>query len=155
MLRIPFASAEHWLEEDQPIIVHPKDPFRRVDTLTSLRSVRVSLNGSVLAESAYSIHLYETGLPCRYYIPLSAIRQDVLRRSELKTLCPYKGEAEYYDVVLKGEDGKEEIKEGLVWYYMRPNMECAQIVGLCCFYNEKVDIEIDGVAMERPVTKFG
>jgi len=155
MLRIPFASAEHWLEEDTPIYQHPKDPFRRVDTLTSLRSITVSLNGTQLATSPSSIHLYETDLPCRYYIPLSAINARVLRKSSKRTQCPYKGEAEYYDVVLKDEKGKETVHEGLVWYYTWPNLECAQIAGLCCFYNEKVDIEVDGVKMERPRTHFG
>jgi len=155
MLRIPFAAAEHWLEEDRPIYQHPKDPFRRVDTLTSLRFVTVSLNGTQLATSPSSIHLYETDLPCRYYIPLSAIDQRVLRRSSKRTLCPYKGEAEYYDVVLKDEKGEETVYEGLVWYYTRPNLECAQIAGLCCFYNEKVDVEVDGVRMERPRGMFG
>ena len=115
MLRISFASAEHWLEEDTPIYQHPKDPFRRVDTLTSLRSVTVSLNGTQLATSPSSIHLYETDLPCRYYIPLSAIDQRVLRKSSKRTQCPYKGEAEYYSVELKG--GK--VFEDVIWYYNR------------------------------------
>lgn len=154
MLRIPHNTPDHWLEEDTPIFVHPKDPFKRVDTVSSLRRIKVSLHGVTLAESAYAVHLFETGLPTRYYIPLSSIEQSVLRKSERRTQCPYKGEAEYYDVVLKDKDGKEELHEGLVWYYNRPNMECAQVVGLCCFYNEKVDVEIDGVREERPRTQF-
>jgi len=149
MLRIPFASAQTWLEEDTPMSGHPKDPYHRVDTLTSLRPVKVSLNGKVLAESPYSVHLYETKLPCRFYIPLSTIDQTILRKNSKTTQCPYKGTAEYYDVILG-----DEVHEGLVWYYNQPNMECAQIIGLCCFYGEKVDLEVDGEKIERPKTPF-
>lgn len=112
MIRIPFASAQAWLEEDTPMFGHPKDPFHRVDTLTSLRPVKISLGGKVLAESPYSVHLYETKLPCRYYIPLSTIDQTLLRKNKKTTTCPYKGTAEYYDVVVG-----DEVQEGLVWYY--------------------------------------
>jgi uncharacterized protein (DUF427 family) len=83
------------------------------------------------------MQLYETGLRTRYYIPLTAIHNEVLRPSETTTQCPYKGEAEYYDVVVGGEVHKD-----IVWYYTRPTVECTSIAGLCCFYNEKVDMMI-------------
>lgn len=98
-----------------------------------------------IASSPSSVHLYETSLPTRYYIPFSTIDPKLLRRSETRTSCPYKGEAEYYDVVLKEEDGKEVVKKDLVWYYRAPLVECAAIAGLACFYNEKVQVEVDGV----------
>jgi uncharacterized protein (DUF427 family) len=84
------------------------------------------------------MHLYETTLPTRYYIPLTAINNSLLRCSSTRTKCPYKGEAEYYDLVVG--DGK--VYKDVVWFYTRPTVECAAITGLCCFYNEKVDIMI-------------
>ncbi|KAI4716596.1 DUF427-domain-containing protein [Aureobasidium sp. EXF-10727] len=137
MLKVNFSAADQWLEEDTPIFVHPKDPFKRIDILHSSRSLRVSLKGTVIAESSTCMQLYETGLPVRYYIPLTSISTYVLRASETMTQCPYKGEAEYYDVVIDGETHKD-----IVWFYTRPTLECGTIAGLCCFYNEKVDMEI-------------
>ena len=96
------------------------------------------------------MHLYETGLPCRFYLPLTSINPALLRPSQTRTQCPYKGEAEYYSVEV---DGK--LYEDVVWFYNRPTLECGTIVGLACFYNEKIDIVLDGEKLERPVTHFG
>jgi uncharacterized protein (DUF427 family) len=106
--------------------------------------------GQTVASSAGSTHLLETSLPTRYYLPLSSVDQSYLRPSNLVTKCPYKGDAEYYDIVINGEVYKD-----LVWYYRVPTHESAAIAGLVCFYNEKVDIWLDGVELERPKTKFG
>lgn len=98
------------------------------------------------------MHLYETGLPVRYYLPLPSIDQSLLRPSakDTHTDCPYKGTASYFDVVLP--DGK--IYPDIVWYYNSPNLECAGIKGMACFYNEKVDLSVDGVTEEKPKTHF-
>jgi uncharacterized protein (DUF427 family) len=95
------------------------------------------------------MHLLETGLPTRYYLPLSSVNQEYIRPSDLITKCPYKGDAEYYDIVMEGQAYKN-----LVWYYRLPTHESAQIAGLVCFYNEKVDILLDGKELERPKTHF-
>lgn len=140
-----------WLEEDTPIFVHPKDPFKRVDILTSTRPIRVEIDGRTIAETSASMHLYETSLPVRYYMPLTAIDVTVLRPSITKTQCPYKGEAEYYSVVIDGKEYKD-----IVWYYNRPTIECAAVAGMGCFYNEKVDIFFqekgEWKKLERPKT---
>lgn len=102
-----------------------------------------------MAKSSFAVHLLETGLPSRYYMPLGSVDQSVLRKSDLVTRCPYKGEAQYYHVVVDSET-----KENLVWYYRLPTHECAAIAGLVCFYNEKVDILLDGKPQERPKTFF-
>ena len=49
-------------------------------------------------------------------------------------------------------DGKAH--KGLAWYYRLPSQECAAIAGLVCFYNEKVDIILNGERLKRPVTHF-
>lgn len=96
------------------------------------------------------MHLYETGLPCRFYLPFTSVDASVLRPSATKTKCPYKGEAEYYDVVL--DNGKT--YEAVFWYYVNPTLESSKIEGLLCPYNERVDVELDGVLLERPQTPF-
>ncbi|KAF9876685.1 hypothetical protein CkaCkLH20_06093 [Colletotrichum karsti] len=140
---------DQWLEEEVPIYVHPKDPFKRIDILPSTRSVEVKIAGKTVAKTTNSVHLHETYLPARYYVPLSSVDQTVLRKSELVTSCPYKGDAEYYNIVINGEEFKD-----LVWYYKVPTHESANIAGLLCFYNEKVDIILDGELLDRPKTFF-
>lgn len=154
MVRVEFGAADAWFEEDSRIYVHPKDPFRRVDTVLSTRPIQVFVHGKRVATARSSQHLYETGLPTRYYLPPTAVDAGVLRRSETTTKCPYKGEAEYYDVVVAGEGGEEEVVRDVVWGYRTTTSESAAVAGLLCFYNEKVDIELDGERLERPMTKF-
>ncbi|KAH6654034.1 hypothetical protein BKA67DRAFT_564011 [Truncatella angustata] len=151
-VRVEFGAVDAWFEEDERIYVHPKDPFKRVEILPSARPVRVFVDGVKVAEAAGSLHLYETGLPVRYYLPPTAVNRRVLRDSGTETQCPYKGVANYYDVVL-GEK-KDKVSRDVVWYYRNPTHESALVAGHLCFYNEKVDIELDGVKLERPKTPF-
>ncbi len=92
-----------WFEEETPIYVHPKDPFKRVDILAATRDIKVSVDGHLIAHTQMSMHLYETGLPVRYYLPLTSVDASVLRPSETKSKCPYKGEAQYWSVELGGK----------------------------------------------------
>jgi uncharacterized protein (DUF427 family) len=134
-----------WYEEDEQVFVHPRDPYHRIDTLDSSRRVKVRVNGEVLAQTERPKILFETGLPPRYYIP----PEDVLLQSEKTTRCPYKGIASYWSV----EAGGERV-EDLVWYYPDPIPEAAKIKGLLAFFNEKVDLEMDGEEQERPKTQW-
>ena len=110
----------------------------------------MSVDGHLLAHTQTSMHLYETGLPVRYYIPLTSVDAAVLRPSETKSKGPYKGEAQYWSVAVGGKT-----YEDLFWYYVNPTIESSMVRGLLCPYNERVDIEMDGVKLERPKTHFG
>lgn len=127
-----------------PIHVHPKDPFKRVDILPSTRHIKIEIDGKVVAESNVAWHLYETGLPTRYYLPLSSVHQMYLRRSDLRTRCPYKGEAQYYHVQIG-----DKLYENRVWYYTATVPESTAIIGAVCFYNEKVDIYLEGKKLPK------
>jgi uncharacterized protein (DUF427 family) len=140
---------DHWYEEDEEIFVHPRDPYHRVDVLESSRHVKVSVNGEVVAETERPKILFETGLPPRYYIPPEDVREEALVPSDKETQCPYKGVASYYSVEA---DGRR--VEDLVWYYAEPIPEAAKIKGHLAFFNEKVDLEVDGVEQERPQTQW-
>lgn len=150
LVKLDFHAMTEWFEEDEPIYVHPRDPYTRVDILGSSRHVRVELNGKVLADSHSPRILFETGLPPRYYLPLTDVRMDLLTPSDTTTHCPYKGTAEYRSVRL----GEEEFPD-LVWIYRTPLPESQKIAGLACFYNEKIDLWIDGELQARPKTPFG
>lgn len=98
--------------------------------------VKISLDGTVLAESDRPVLLHEGGCPTRYYLPAEDVKAELID-SDKHTTCPYKGEASYKSVVLNGTT-----VENLVWLYPDPIPEAAGIAGLLCFYNEKVDIEV-------------
>jgi uncharacterized protein (DUF427 family) len=138
-----FNRMGRWLEEGEEIGVHPRDPYHRVDVLSTDRHIRISLDGELLAETDRAVALFESNLPPRWYLPL----QDVLAEltpSDTVTHCPYKGAASYHSV--KGAEGGKD----LVWYYQQPLDEVSRIKDLVCFFNEKVDIELDGEVQERP-----
>ncbi|MBV9715222.1 MAG: DUF427 domain-containing protein [Solirubrobacterales bacterium] len=127
---------DHWLEEDEEVFGHPRDPYHRIDVLTSDRHLRISLEGRVLAETRRATALFESNLRPRWYLP----REDVvaeLEHSDSVTRCPYKGQAAYYSVRLDGGT----VHRDLIWYYADPLPEAARIAGLLCFYDEKVQLE--------------
>lgn len=145
-----WRSMEAWLEEEEEIFVHPRDPFKRVDVLNSSRHVRVILDGDVVAETHRPVLLFETGLPTRYYFPMMDVRREHLVHSKTVTRCPYKGEARYYSI--RSARG---LREDFVWCYRYPLAEVDKIAGLLCFYNERVDtLYVDGKPEEVPPTPW-
>ena len=149
MVRLEWSAMDEWLEEDEPVYTHPRDPYTRVDILASSRHVRVEIDGVTVADSPRPRILFETGLPPRYYLPLSDVEMGLLRPSDAQSHCPYKGTASYWSV----EVGKS-VHEDVVWMYRTPLPESQKIAGLACFYNEKVDIYLDGELQPRPRSKF-
>ena len=138
-----------WFEEDEEVFTHPRDPYTRVDILSSTRHVRVEVDGVTIAESASPSLLFETGLPPRYYLPKTHVRLDLLTPTETVTHCPYKGQAGYWSV-----RAGDTVHENLAWSYRAPLPESQKVAGLIAFYNEKVELYRDGVLQERPSTKF-
>jgi uncharacterized protein (DUF427 family) len=140
---------DSWFEEDQEVFVHPRDPYKRVDVVESSRHVRVEIEGNVVAETKRPHLLYETGLPTRYYIPKQDVRMDLLEPTDSTTQCPYKGVAVYWSFHAGGKTFND-----IVWSYPAPIPECPKIENLLSFYNEKVDLFVDGKLQERPLTPF-
>lgn len=138
-----------WFEEAEQIFAHPRDPHHRVDVLRSRRHVRVEVGGVVVAESDAPVLLFETGLPARYYLDQTDVRMDLLTPNEATTQCPYKGTARYWDL----NDGINTYPR-FAWSYPFPTPESSKIAGLLCFYNEKVDLFLDGVLQRRPDSPF-
>ncbi len=148
-VRFEWAAMSEWLEEDEPVYVHPRNPYSRVDILASSRRVRVEIDGVTVADSGSPRILFETGLPPRYYLPLPDVRTDLLRPSDTHTSCPYKGTAAYWSVQTPTRTHKD-----VVWIYRTPLPESQKIAGLACFYNERVEIFVDGERLDRPRTPF-
>jgi len=140
-----------WFEEDEPIYGHPRNPYTRVDALRSHRHVRVELDGVPLADTTSPVLLFETGLPTRYYIDRTDVAPTHLEPTGTQSLCPYKGVTSQYWSVHIGDA----VHADLAWTYHHPLAAVAPIAGLVAFYNEKVDITVDGIAVARPQTHFG
>ncbi len=149
-IRFEWAALDAWFEEDEQVFVHPRNPYVRVDALRSSRTVRVELEGVVLAESPAPVMVFETGLPTRYYLDRSAVDFSRLRPSDTVTPCPYKGRTSaYWSVEIGGT-----IHADLAWSYDFPARQLLPIMGLVAFYDEKVDVFIDGVEQPRAKTHF-
>ncbi|ACZ00066.1 DUF427 domain-containing protein [Thermomonospora curvata] len=149
LVRLEWDAMDGWFEEDEEVFTHPRDPYHRVDVLASSRHVRVEVDGVTVAESSSPRLLFETGLPTRYYLPKPHVRTDLLEPTGTVTHCPYKGQAEYWSVRIGDRTYPD-----LAWSYRSPLPESQKIAGLIAFYNEKVDIYVDGVKQERPQTPF-
>ncbi len=159
LVRIRWDAIDQWLEEDVEVTVHPRSPYVRVDVLPTSRRVTVKIDGTVVAESTNASLLYETGLPARYYLPQADVRTELLTPTDTSSACPYKGVARYWSVTIPGGENPDgtstdTVHSDIVWGYDSPLPESEAVQGLMCFYNEKVDLEVDGEPVERPKTKF-
>ncbi len=149
-VRFEWEALDAWFEEDEQVFVHPRNPYVRVDALRSSRTVRVELDGVLLAESSRPVMVFETGLPTRYYVDRTDVDFSHLLTTDTVTSCPYKGMTSEYWSVRIGED----VYADLAWAYNFPTRQLMPIAGLVAFYNEKVDISLDGTPLERPATHF-
>jgi uncharacterized protein (DUF427 family) len=149
LLGFKWEALERWLEEDEEAVVHARDPYHRVDVLDSSRRVRITLDGELLADTDRGKVIFETGLPPRWYVPLDQVREELLIPSEKRTGCAYKGFASYWSVRIG-----DRVEEDLAWCYREPRRDVAPIVGMVAFFNERVDIELDGELQERPLTPW-
>jgi uncharacterized protein (DUF427 family) len=138
-----------WFEEALEVHVHARDPHKRVDVLPSERHVRVELDGEVVAESTRPHALFETTLPTRWYLPFADVRQELLVPSTTVSRCPYKGTARYWSV----QTGSG-LHRDVAWSYPEPVVECPRIAGLVAFFNEHVDLVVDGVPQVRPLSPW-
>jgi len=148
--RFEWDAVDAWFEEDEEVFVHPRNPYTRVDALRSSRPVRVELEGVVLAESPAPVMVFETGLPTRYYLERTAVRFEHLVASPTVTRCPYKGTTSaYWSAVVGGVTHPD-----LAWSYDFPTRQLTPVAGLVAFYDERVDVFVDGVMRDRPRTHF-
>jgi uncharacterized protein (DUF427 family) len=145
----PWDAFDAWFEEDEQLIAHAIDPYHRVDTRRTSRHVVAGLGGATIADTGRAVALFETGLPIRWYLPPEDVTAE-LEPSELHTECAYKGVASYFSVRAGGE-----LHENVAWTYPEPRHDAAAVRDLVCFFNEAVDLEIDGQSQERPETPWG
>jgi uncharacterized protein (DUF427 family) len=149
-VRFEWSAFDAWYEEDEQVFVHPRNPYTRVDSIRSTRTVRIESRGVILAESSSPVLCFETGLPTRYYLNRTDLDFTKLVPSDTQTACPYKGTTSgYWSAVIDGQSHPD-----VAWTYDFPTRDLLPIAGLVAFYNEKVDIFLDDVKLERPETNL-
>lgn len=131
-------AMDAWYEEDEEVFLHPRNPYHRVDAIQSSRHIRVVVDGVTLADTYNPVLVFETGLPTRYYLPQSDVNMDYLQPTDLVTICPYKGFANYWNIHVN-----DNIYENVVWSYLDPIPELPKVKQLVAFWLEHSDsIEI-------------
>ncbi len=134
-----WGKMDRWLDEDEEVNGHLRDPYARVDVRASSRHVEVLAGGKLVADTRRPTLLSENGLPNRWYVPLADVRADVLEPSESHSVCPYKGTASYRSVVV---DGRR--LEDVAWFYPEPFDGVRAIEGHLCFLGEEIETRVDG-----------
>ncbi len=147
-LVLDFAAFDAWYEEDEPNVGHPRDPFHRIDALASSRHVRLGLDGETLVDSSRTMLLFETMLPTRYYVPREDVRADLVQ-SDTRTYCAYKGEASYWSVRI----GNLQLSD-IAWSYERPLHDALPVRSHVAFFDERLDVALDGQRQSRPLTRW-
>jgi uncharacterized protein (DUF427 family) len=139
-LAFDWNAMDGWFEEDEEVFVHPRDPYTRIDVLQGSQRVQIVGLGVMVADSRRPLLLFETGLPPRYYLPMTDVRMDLLLPSDTRTQCPYKGRAHYYHL----NNGNTQV-EDLFWSYRFPTLAMARIAGMLSFLPERAEaVSIDG-----------
>jgi uncharacterized protein (DUF427 family) len=145
LIEIAWDAPDEWLEEDEELVGHARDPFHRIDCRRTSRHIRVSIGGEVVAETRRAVALFETRLPTRWYIPRDDVSGELTRNDGHRTTCAYKGHATHWDVA--GESA-------IAWSYELPLNDAMPVRSMIAFYNERVDIDVDGEPEQRPRTQW-
>ena len=145
---LDFGAFDAWYEEDEQNVAHPRDPFHRIDVLPSSRQVRLELDGQVLAVSSRPVLLFETMLPTRYYLPRADVTAELVP-SATRTWCAYKGQASYFSASVGGQ-----LVPDIAWSYPDPQHDAARVRDLIAFFDERVDVILDGERRTRPITPW-
>jgi uncharacterized protein (DUF427 family) len=148
-VRFEWGALNAWFEEDEQVFVHPRSPYTRVDALRSGSGVRVELDGEVLADAPSCVKVFETGLPTRYYVDRVHLDLARLAPSDTVTACPYKGTTSGYWSARTARGTHRDI----AWAYDFPTRQLQPITGLVAFYNERVDLYVDGRLQPRPARR--
>jgi uncharacterized protein (DUF427 family) len=149
LVGVRWHAVDQWLEEDEEVIVHPRDPYHRLELRDSSRHVEVALEGEKLAGSSSTLVLFETSLPARWYFAPEEITAKLAPNPDVRTGCAYKGWASYFDVRVAGR-----VESALAWHYTEPLQGMERIGGYVCFFNERVELTVDGELQPQLRTRW-
>jgi uncharacterized protein (DUF427 family) len=149
LIGVRWDAVDRWLEEDEEVIVHPRDPYHRIELRDTSRQVEVRLADETLAVSSAPIALFEASLPTRWYFAPGEIEAELAPNADVRTGCAYKGWASYFDVRVAGR-----VELALAWQYENPLEGMERIRNRICFFNERIDLIVDGELQEQPRTRW-
>ena len=102
----------------RPAVAEPSD-----------RRLKIVHRGVSIAETQKGIRTLETSHPPSYYFPPNDIAPSVLRPSQRRSFCEWKGEAIYFDVVIPGETLRD-----VAWSYPNPTSAFMALRDFVAFY---------------------
>jgi uncharacterized protein (DUF427 family) len=149
LVGIRWDAVDQWLEEEEKVIAHPRDPYHRLELRNTSRRVEVTLDGETVALSSKPLALFETALPPRWYFEPEEVTVELDPNPDVRTACAYKGWASYFDARIAGR-----VKPALAWHYDKPLEGMERIRGRVCFFNERVELTVDGIRQEQPRTRW-
>jgi len=87
--------------------------------------VKAVFNNKIVAQSDKTVIVER-----RHYFPVESVNKDYLKPIDYNTVCPWKGTASYYDVIV---DGKRSMRGA--WYYPNPSEKAKHIKSMISFWN--------------------
>jgi uncharacterized protein (DUF427 family) len=107
------------------------------------RELGVSAHRQAIAHSSRGVRVLETASPPTFYLPPEDIRLDLLESVAGSSRCEWKGEAQYWTLVLEGRR-----IERVAWSYADPFPGFETIRGWLAFYPGRIECSVDGVRVE-------
>ena len=139
---VPWDAVDAWVEEGRPLVNYPPNPYHRVDCRPTTRRLAVQVAGTSLVDTSDTVIVFETALDPLLYVHPSLVRTGLLRRTDTRSYCNYKGEATYWAAVIG-----DTVVQDLAWSYEDPLPESALIRGHLSF-----DPSRAGVVAELPLS---
>jgi uncharacterized protein (DUF427 family) len=113
-------------------------PEHRVALLPETRRIRVSFAGTVIADSRETVRCEESGHEPVHYFPAKDVRVDLMRPTDHRTYCPFKGDCSYWTIEVAAAGGRKQ-SENAVWAYSAPYDEANGLADHYAFYKSRVD----------------
>jgi uncharacterized protein (DUF427 family) len=144
-VRVPWGAVDAWFEEGRRLVHYPPNPYHRVDYRPTRRRLRVEVAGAVLVDTDDTVICFETAVTTKLYVDPAHVRTDLLRRTDSRSYCNYKGHATYFSAVIG-----DVVVEDVAWTYDDPPPESSPIAGFFSFDPERAT-----VVAELPVGSTG
>ena len=113
---------------------------------TSRKRIRAVLHDQVIADSDQVLVMHETSYAPVYYFPRDDVRMDLLRPTDLRTHCPFKGDASYWTIEVEGRSAPN-----AAWSYEAPYQEATIVKDHIAFYWSRIDAWFeDGEPITEP-----
>ncbi|HSH01092.1 MAG TPA: DUF427 domain-containing protein [Anaerolineae bacterium] len=98
------------------------------------KRIQIIFNGVTIADTTGAYRVLETSHPPTYYLPPMGIDMAYLQSAAGSSLCEWKGQGKYYDLVVNGRSAPR-----VAWYYPSPTPAFAPIANYVAFYAGPMD----------------